>query len=380
MQGSKLTGDCKKASCGRNQRDWIVYKILTAGRLENVPNLHYIRNHREGSVTVAPYMHDVVIDRLRSLVRFYKLSPKSFFLSVSILDRFLSVVKVRALHLMCVTVSSFYMAVKLVEPRENVMSVKHLVRISQCGCLPNDVSRMEKIMSKRINIRDCDIPTSNHFLQLFVSYCHADEMLHFPLEELNQRLYKLVLKLEACLCHFALLQFRPCVLALSLLSHELPNLMAPTAGETENRGLSWIKVIWELQKITQISDTELLYCRAQVADCLRKYSSPVPKPSSASLLGMCQPGLPGSLHYTSKLAHHLPTIPECSSWRPEQESLLAKDLNLAKTMQLVVNPVPSLGKHPLQDATNTNLYCAEPRRIFDYKNQHLEFCPVNSTC
>ena len=91
---------------------------------------------------------------------------------------------------------------------QNIMSLKHLVRISQCGCLPNDVSRMEKIMTDRINVRDYDIPTSNHFLQLFISYCQTDQTLHFPHEEFNERFYKLVLKLEACLCHFALLQFR----------------------------------------------------------------------------------------------------------------------------------------------------------------------------
>ncbi|KAJ8028736.1 Cyclin-G2 [Holothuria leucospilota] len=329
-------------------------------------------------------MHDAVMDRLRSLVRFYKLSSKSFFLTVSILDQFLSVVKVRSLHLMCASIAAFYMAVKIVEPKENVMSVKHLVRISQCGCLPNDLCRMEKIISNKINAKDLDVPTSNHFLQLYVSYCQTEQSFKFPEEEFDQRIFKLVSKLEACLCHFSLLQFRPRVLALSLLSHELPALMAPAGQENLQQNLSWIKVIWELQKIAQISDTELLYCRAQVADCLRRYSSSSPRTPYSKLVWTVSTRTARALHYTSKVAHHLPTIPECSSWRPEREKSLTYDTSAFRKssyigIQSTTHPVSSLGKSPLQDATNTKLFCVEPKRLFNYENSQLLYCPVTST-
>ena len=53
---------------------------------------------------VTAAMHDILVDRLRSLSRYYSHSAKTFFLSVTVMDRFLSVVKVMCTPLVLVVI------------------------------------------------------------------------------------------------------------------------------------------------------------------------------------------------------------------------------------------------------------------------------------
>ncbi|XP_046331754.1 cyclin-I-like [Haliotis rufescens] len=185
--------------------------------------------------------------------------PETFNLAVSILDRFLQLVKVRPKYLHCVSVSCFYIAAKTLEEDEMIPSTLDLVRQSECGCSVSEVLRMEAIILNKLGWNPKHVTAIN-----FLHIIHAVLMRHHPhlLDSLIQmtpssHMTILTRKLFACLCCHHLLAFRPVSLVLALISLEIEQITA-----------AWLPSIILLQKMTKVDSQDLIRCREVVAQFL----------------------------------------------------------------------------------------------------------------
>lgn len=69
-------------------------------------------------------------------------------------------------HLSCVSLSCLHMAAKVTEEECNLTPTDELIRIGQCRFTVSDLSRMEKIVAKKLNFKSNAI-TALTFLHLY---------------------------------------------------------------------------------------------------------------------------------------------------------------------------------------------------------------------
>lgn len=74
--------------------------------------------------------------------------------------------QVQPKHLPCIGVSCLHIAAKVVEEECNVSPTQELIRISQCKFTVSDLSRMEKIISEKLNFQFSSV-TALTFLHLY---------------------------------------------------------------------------------------------------------------------------------------------------------------------------------------------------------------------
>lgn len=267
--------------------------------------LALIESTQENGRGISSKCRNAKVEDLWSLTSFFGYSTQTFVLAVNLLDRFLAMMKVQPKHLACISIGCLHIAAKVVEQECNISSTHELIRISQSKFTVSDLSRMEKIISEKLNFEFKAI-TALTFLHLY----HAIVRSHTSdrKQVLNQE--KLEAQLKACLCRIVFSRAKPSVLALSLLTLEIEALQFVDMLEISQR----------IQRHLKISDSELQQWRVLVAQCLSEYSSPeCSKPDHKKLVWIVSRRTAQNLHSSYYSVPELPTIPE-ACWDEESES------------------------------------------------------------
>uniref|UniRef100_A0A8C6W041 Cyclin G1 n=1 Tax=Nothobranchius furzeri TaxID=105023 RepID=A0A8C6W041_NOTFU len=140
--------------------------------------LRLIESAQDNNLRMTTRLRELEVKDLLSLTRFFGFSSETFLLATSLLDRFLSVMKIQPKHLSCVGLCCFYIAVKSSEEK-NVPLASDLIRISQNRFTVSDMIRMEKNIMEKLYWK-VKAPTSLHFLPLPWE-CSLEFVQHFIL-------------------------------------------------------------------------------------------------------------------------------------------------------------------------------------------------------
>ncbi|XP_032885123.1 cyclin-G1-like [Amblyraja radiata] len=264
-----------------------------------ISGLKAIESAHENGIRMTVRLRDLEIKDLLSLSQFFGFSTDTFVLAVSLLDRFLGLMKVQPKHLCCVGLCCMYLAVKSVEEVRTIPRVSELIGISQCRFTVSDMKRMEDIILDKLHWR-LKGPTALNFLRLFhelVQNCSTSDRK----EILN--LERLESQLKACSCRFIFSKTKGSVLALSIL-----------ALEVQTQGLLEVnKTVESLRLHSKISDPDLFYWKELVAKCLAEYSSTAcSRPSHKKLMWIVSRRTSRQLKSCHRITP-LPTIPEAAA-------------------------------------------------------------------
>lgn len=205
---------------------------------------------------VSPAQRDEVIQWLTELNSIFYFYPETLSLAITILDRFLALIKARPKYLRCIAISCFFLAAKTNEEDEIIPSLKDMVKNSNCGCSSADILRMERIILDKLNW-DLHTATPLDFLHIF----HAMLMSSRP-QLLNNQLKMnptrhialLTRQLQQCVACHQLLQFKGSTLALAIISLKLETSIP-----------DWLALTIDLMKKAKIDSLQLIRCRELVA-------------------------------------------------------------------------------------------------------------------
>ncbi|XP_074651739.1 cyclin-I-like [Tubulanus polymorphus] len=208
---------------------------------------------------VFPQQRDQAVLWIMRLCDKFHFYPETFALSINILDRVLSSVKVNPRYLQCIVTTSLYLAAKLLEENEVVPGTLEFVRSTQCGCTVSEVLRMERVILDKLQWQ-INSSTALDFLHIFHTMLLSSNPQLFGSHSHLTPAYQLsalTTKLKFCLAHHQLVAFRPSTLALAVLSLEMESY----TGE-------WFSLTCYLQHLAQIDSRRLIHCREAVASCL----------------------------------------------------------------------------------------------------------------
>ncbi|XP_077464649.1 cyclin-G1 [Stigmatopora argus] len=263
--------------------------------------LRIIESASDNGLRMTSRLRELEVKDLLTLSRFFGFSSETFCLATSLLDRFLSVMKIQPKHLSCVGLCCFYIAVKSSEENKNIPLASDLIRISQNRFTVSDMVRMEKIIMEKLNWK-VKAPTALRFLRFFHGYIQEQlgedgEML-LSLESLEAQL-------KACHCSFVFSKMKPSLLAMALLCLEVDDQHNP---EDRNQLSEALK---SLQKLLTIRDGDLVCVRELVGKCLAEYSNAkCSRPNVQRLRWTISGRTARQLKHSYYKITHLPTIPE----------------------------------------------------------------------
>ncbi|VDI39427.1 Hypothetical predicted protein [Mytilus galloprovincialis] len=188
------------------------------------------------------------------LNRRFGFTPETFGLSVSLLDRFHCLVKVRPKYLHCVAISCLYIAAKTLEEEEVIPSTVDLVKISQCSCSVAEILRMELAILNKLSWNSKFV-TAVDFLHII----HGLLMNYFPqllkgLSDMtpSRHLGLLMRRLFCCYSDHRLMTFRPVTLAMTVICLELEQ-MTP----------NWLSMVIMVQQMAKIDNEDFIQCREE---------------------------------------------------------------------------------------------------------------------
>ncbi|XP_067852227.1 cyclin-G1 [Heptranchias perlo] len=264
-----------------------------------INGLKVIESAPENGIRMTVRLRELEVKDLLSLSQFFGFSTDAFVLAVSLLDRFLGLMKVQPKHLCCVGLCCFYLAVKATEEEHNIPLASDLIRISQCRFTVSDMMRMESIILEKLYWR-VKAPTILNFLRLYhklILNCSASE------RKTMLNLERLESQLKACNCRFVFSKTKPSILALSILALEVQTQKLHELMET----------IESLQQHSNIRDHDLFYWRELVAKCLAEYSSSrCSRPNNKKLMWIVSRRTSRQLRSYHRITP-LPTIPEAAT-------------------------------------------------------------------
>uniref|UniRef100_UPI00398F2E96 cyclin-G1 n=1 Tax=Pristiophorus japonicus TaxID=55135 RepID=UPI00398F2E96 len=265
-----------------------------------INGLKVIESAHENGIRMTVRLRELEVKNLLSLSQFFGFSTDAFVLAVSLLDRFLGLIKVQPKHLCCVGLCCFYLAVKVTEEEHSIPLASDLIRISQCRFTVSDMMRMESIILEKLRWR-VKSPTALNFLRLYhkiILNCSASE------RNMVLNLERLESQLKACNCRFVFSKTKGSILALSILALEVQSQKLHELMET----------IESLQQHSKISDHDLFHWRELVAKCLAEYSSSrCSRPSNKKLMWIVSRRTSRQLHRYHRITP-LPTIPEAATF------------------------------------------------------------------
>ncbi|XP_026154037.1 cyclin-G2 [Mastacembelus armatus] len=257
--------------------------------------LTLIESTTQDDSRISAKCRDAKVEDLWSLTSFFGYSTQTFVLAVNLLDRFLATIRIQPKHLSCVSLSCLHMAAKVTEEECNMTPTEELIRIGQCKFTVSDLSRMEKIITEKLNFKSKAI-TALTFLHLY----HQITLSHSTDRKDTLSLEKLEAQLKACLCRLSFSKAKPSILALSLLRQEIE------AVQSEDM----LEIACLIQRHLKIADGELLLWSERVAQCLSEYASPeCSKPNHRKLRWIVSRRTARNLH-SYRGVPELPTIPE----------------------------------------------------------------------
>ncbi|XP_014855571.1 PREDICTED: cyclin-G1 [Poecilia mexicana] len=263
--------------------------------------LRLIETAQDNGLRMTTRLRELEVKDLLYLCRFFGFSSETFSLAVSLLDRFLSVMKIQPKHLSCVGLCCFYIAVKSSEDEKNVPLANDLIRISQNRFTVSDMIRMEKIIMEKLYWK-VKAPTALHFLRLFHS--RIQEQLDAESREILS-IEMLEAQLKACHCSFIFSKIKPSLLALALLCFEAQEEHDPEHMNQISEALK------NLQHLLNVRDGDLVCVRALVGKCLAEYANTkCSRPNSQRLRWTISGRTARQLKHSYYKITHLPTIPE----------------------------------------------------------------------
>lgn len=281
-------------------------KALTdlEGRYQpKLSGLRLIEFSQDNGLRMTTKLREHEVKDLLSLTRFFGFNSDTFSLAISLLDRFLSVMKIQPKHLSCVGLCCFYIAVKSSEEEKNVPLANDLIRISQNRFTVSDMMRMEKIIMEKLYWR-VKAPTAHRFLRLFHS--HIQEQLDTEGKKVLS-LERLEAQLKACHCSFVFSKLKPSLLAMALLCYEAQEQHDPEHID------QILEVLESLQQQLNIKDADLVCVRELVGKCLVEYAATkCSRPSGRRLRWAISGRTARQLKHSYYKITHLPTIPESS--------------------------------------------------------------------
>ncbi|GAA6086586.1 cyclin-G1 [Tachysurus ichikawai] len=262
--------------------------------------LRVLESAHDNGMRMTSKMRDFEVKALLSLTCFFGFSAETFALAVSLLDRFLSAMKIQPKHLSCVGLCCFYIAVKTSEEEKNVPLASDLIRISQNRFTVSDMMRMEKIILEKLYWK-VKGPTALHFVRLFHSYIQEK----VDADSKKILIERLEAQLKACHCSFAFTKLRPSLVALALLALEVEE-------QHESEAVQALRcAVKDLQHQLTIKDGDLVCVRELISKCLTDYSSTKCwKPNSQRLRWIISGRTARQLKHSYYKIAHLPTIPE----------------------------------------------------------------------
>jgi len=279
-------------------------KALTdvEGRYQpKLSGLRLIESAQDNGLRMTARLRELEVKDLLSLTRFFGFSSETFSLAISLLDRFLSVMKIQPKHLSCVGLCCFYIAVKSSEEEKNVPLANDLIRISQNRFTVSDMMRMEKIIMEKLYWK-VKAPTALRFLRLFHS--HIQEQLDAESKKILS-LERLEAQLKACHCSFIFSKIKPSLLAMALVCFEAQEQHDPE--HTDNLSVA----LKGLQQQLNIKDGDLVCVRELVGKCLAEYATArCSRPISQRLRWVISGRTARQLKHSYYKIAHLPTIPE----------------------------------------------------------------------
>ncbi|CAL8237971.1 unnamed protein product [Boreogadus saida] len=263
--------------------------------------LRLMEGASDNGLRMTARLREFEVKDLLSLTRFFGFCSETFSLAVSLLDRFLSIMKIQPKHLSCVGLCCFYIAVKSSEEERNVPLPGDLIRITQNRFTVSDMLRMERIVMEKLYWK-VKAPTSLHFLRLLhgqvQSQLGADGRKILSLDRLEAQL-------KACHCAFVFSKIKPSLLALALLrleaeeQHDQQHVAAIAAA------------LQSLQQQLNIRDGDLVCVRELAEKCLAEYATTkCSKPNSQRLRWIISGRTQRQLKPSYYKIAHLPTIPE----------------------------------------------------------------------
>ncbi|XP_043089185.1 cyclin-G1 isoform X2 [Puntigrus tetrazona] len=226
--------------------------------------LRVIESAQDNGLRMTAKLRDFQVRDLLSLTRFFGFASETFSLAVSLLDRFLAVMKIQPKHLACVGLCCFYIAVKTSEEEKSVPLASDLIRISQNRFTVHDMMRMEKIILEKLYWK-VKAPTALHFLRFFHS--QIQEQLDAESRR-TLNVERLEAQLKACHCCFTFTKLK-------------------------------------------VKAGDLVCVRELVAKCLAEYATTkCLKPNGQRLRWMISGRTARQLKHSYYKIAHLPTIPE----------------------------------------------------------------------
>lgn len=221
---------------------------------------------RTSNLETSGEQRDEVVSWLIFLNGRFHFTPETLALAISLMDRFLSVVKVRPKYLQCVAISCLYIAAKTLEEDEVIPSTVDLVKRSHCDCAVSDILRMECVILDKLgwNVKTITPIDCLHII-------HALLMCYYPLllKDLvnmtpTQHLTIISRNLFHCLCSHQLVRYRPITLSLAVLSLELEQITS-----------DWLSIVNTVIQMAEIEIDSLIQCR-EVAGQLLKGKNMLP--------------------------------------------------------------------------------------------------------
>ncbi|XP_072109162.1 cyclin-I isoform X2 [Mobula birostris] len=201
---------------------------------------------------VSPAQRDEVIQWLAELNSTFYFYPETLSLAITILDRFLALIKI-------------------------IPSLKDIVKNSSCGCSSADILRMERIILDKLNW-DLHTVTPLDFLHIFHAMMSSRPQLLSNQLKMNptQHIALLIRQLQQCVACHQLLQFKGSALALAIISLKLEASIP-----------DWLALTIDLMKKAKIDSLQLIRCRELVARHLSTFPPSLP-PNAVYIYNPCK--------------------------------------------------------------------------------------------
>jgi hypothetical protein len=193
----------------------------------------------------------------------------TYALSVDLLDRFLSTLKVRPKFLECLAVGCLYIAAKCKEEDDTISITPEFVIDCNANCSSSELLRMERLILEKFDWF-VDFVTAVDFLQIYFALLLIK--VGSSGEENNEKILvekyiDLELKLASCLQHHRLSLFKPRILALALISLEFEKQQE----QESEMNIDWLASISYLQQLAKIESDALLSCRDLIVRSIPSY-------------------------------------------------------------------------------------------------------------
>jgi len=203
-----------------------LYKKLEAKIQEEK---HWIPSKRRflsmGNGEVSFLERDHAVRGILNLTKMFKMFPETYAMAVNFMDRFLARLKVRPVHLHCVSITCVFIAVKLQEEQQYIPDLDGLMSSSvktelRAPCYnPTDCLRMERKVLDKLEW-DLNPVTPLTLLELYFLAAVLEGCLS-PDENPNDELSLLTEQLEIALTYSSIAVQTSSIIALSLITVRL---------------------------------------------------------------------------------------------------------------------------------------------------------------